>query len=341
MADIFISHASSDALLVDALVQLIEGGIGIASTQIFCTSLEEQGVPPGVDFKSHIKERLGEARTVVAVVSPRYYNSAFCMCELGATWALAKDFIPLLVPPVDYSDLRGTLFGTQVLPVDRDEKLDSMHTVIARLTAHPESVVRWNSRKAQFLQKLPDVLKTLKPVTTLSEKDAEQLKSQLKNYKHEFLKADEEIATLKQQIAELVKVKDKQSVDEIRQKYSKGSDRFNELIKNAQKSTSRLPKVVCEALYHYFRDEEFAPDYDSWHDAPQLAAEQKLLRQDEGVYSANHSHPKIRKAIDDLEDLRKFLKKPPDDFAIADYENEYEDILSLSNRTFWERHKLF
>ena len=104
ITDIFISHATKDMPLVEALIQLIEGGIGIRSSQIFCTSIEEQGIPPGVDFKSHIKSELAEVKVVISVVTPHYYSSAFCMCELGATWALTKDFIPLLVPPVDYRD---------------------------------------------------------------------------------------------------------------------------------------------------------------------------------------------------------------------------------------------
>ena len=55
MADVFISHAKNDLPLIEALIQLIEGGIGIRSTQIFCSSIEEQAIPPGVDFKSYIK----------------------------------------------------------------------------------------------------------------------------------------------------------------------------------------------------------------------------------------------------------------------------------------------
>jgi TIR domain len=140
-------------------IQLIEGGIGIRSDQIFCSSLEEQGIPPGVDFKSFIKEKLGEAKVVIALVSPQYYGSAFCMCELGATWALTKSCIPLIVPPVTCSDLRGGLFGSQALPIDEDKKLDVMHSVIAALAQKAETVARLNSRKSQFLKQVAGALK--------------------------------------------------------------------------------------------------------------------------------------------------------------------------------------
>jgi hypothetical protein len=340
MADLFISHASNDASLVDALVQLIEGGIGVRSKQIFCSSLEEQSIPPGVDFKHHIKEMLGEAKTVIAVVSPQYYNSAFCMCELGATWAIAKSFVPLLVPPIDYKDLRGSLFGTQALMIEQGEKLDSMQAVLQSLAKTPEKVSRWNSRKNQFLEKLPGLLKGLKPVNTLSEKEAEKLKAELKEYKQEFERADEQISELKVQITELCKQKDRKAVDEIRKKHSKGFDLFNELLRSAQKPVDELPPVVRAALFYYFRGEDFAPEYDEWHEKPQRAVEQNLLEKDENTFSVNGEHPKVQRALKALTKLSDFLEEPPKDFPIEEYQSKYEDLLDMRSRTFWERHRL-
>lgn len=340
MADLFISHASSDVLLVDAIVQLIEGGIGIRSEQIFCSSLEEQGIPPGIDFKNHIKQQLGESRTVIAVISSQYYNSAFCMCELGATWALTKIFVPLLVPPVDHHDLRGSLFGTQALTINQSDKLDSMHAVVVKLATTPEKVSRWNSRKKQFLDKLPEILKALKPVNTLSEKEAKEIKRELKEYKQEFEKADEQIAVLKRQISELAKVKDRKTVDEIKKKYSKGFDLFNELLRSAQKPTGELPGVVREALFYNIRGEEFLPDYEEWHEETQRAAEKNLLVADENIFIVNGDHPKVQRALKALRRLRDFLEELPEDFPIQEYERKYEDLLDMTSRTFWERHDL-
>jgi hypothetical protein len=340
MADLFISHASNDAPLVDAIVQLIEGGVGIRSDQIFCTSLEELGIPPGVDFKAYIKEKLGEARTVIAVVSPQYYNSAFCMCELGATWALAKNFVPLLVPPIDYHDLRGSLFGTQALAITESEKLDSMHTVVVGFAEAPEKVTRWNSRKSQFLQKLPEILKALKPVSTLTEMEAKKLKAELDEYKQEFEKADAEISRLKQQIAELSKAKDRDAVEEIKKKFSKGFDLFTDLLGNAQSATRELPEVVREALYYEIRGEEFLPDYDKWHDQPQRAAEDNLLAKDDNIFSVKGAHPKVKRALEALWKLQAFLDEPPEDFPVEEYEQRYQDLLDMTSRAFWKRHKL-
>src|SRR5262245_59010999 len=52
------------------------------------------------------------------VITPAYYESAFCLCELGATWIMGSEAMPLLVPPLDYDDLKAVLIGVLgLLPV--------------------------------------------------------------------------------------------------------------------------------------------------------------------------------------------------------------------------------
>lgn len=340
LADIFVSHASHDVALVDELIQLIEGGIGIRSDQIFCSSLEELGIPPGLDFKSFLKEKLGEAKVVIAVVSPQYYNSSFCMCELGATWALTKSFVPLLVPPITQADLRGSLFGSQALAIDEDKKLDVMQSVIVTLATKPETVARWNSRKTQFLKQLPDLLKGLKPVTTLSEKDANQLRSQRDEYKSEFENADAEVATLRRRVAELEKVKDKAAVADIKKRYTSGREQFDEVVKNAKAITDKLPGVVTEALYHSYLGDHFVPDAQELGEDAQSAVESKLLDHDGAEFYPNKDHPKIKRAIAALDAIEQFVNEPPEGFS-EQYEQQHDDLFSFTSRPFWKRHGLF
>jgi len=340
VADIFISHAQKDLPLIEALVQLIEGGIGIRSTQIFCSSIEEQGIPPGADFKSHIKAELASVRVVISVVTPQYYNSAFCMCELGATWALTKDFIPLLVPPIDYSDLRGSLFGTQALLINDEKKLDVMHSVLETLANPKEKVVRWNSRKAQFLKSLPSILQTLPQVKTLSEQEARKLVAEREEYKVEFEEADAEVATLKKQIAEISQLKDKAKVAEIHQKYSSDFEVFEALVAEARQATAKLPRVVTEALYYSTSHKEFFPKWDEWGDAHVKAVEDGLLQSNESEFWPNPDHPKIKRARTALDNLRIFVDQPPKSFA-TQYQTKFDDLFDMNTRPFWQRHHLF
>src|SRR5712671_6783557 len=112
MRKVFLSHATRDKELADLVEDLIETGIGVQHHEVFCTSLEGLGIPSGTpDFKEYIRTELDGCETVVAFISENYYASPFCMSELGAVWVLAKNFFPILVPPVDFTDLRGALTG--------------------------------------------------------------------------------------------------------------------------------------------------------------------------------------------------------------------------------------
>lgn len=55
---IFISHANKDKDLVEAIVELIEEGIGVPENQIFCSSLKGYGIPVGENFISYIKSQI-------------------------------------------------------------------------------------------------------------------------------------------------------------------------------------------------------------------------------------------------------------------------------------------
>src|SRR5208282_967014 len=125
-AKLFLSHDASDKPLVDAFVNLLEGGIGVRPSDIFCASLKGQGIKAGADFKESIREHLDDATCVIALITPRFYSSAYCMCELGGVWIQAKSLIPMLVPPLAFSDLKAVLVGVQALKVAERADLDQL-----------------------------------------------------------------------------------------------------------------------------------------------------------------------------------------------------------------------
>src|SRR3954451_22503453 len=103
---IFISHAEVDKPVVDPFVDLLQTGLNVPQEKVFCTSLEGMGIPRGQNFVEFIRQKLTGADFIIAMLTPRYYESAFCLCELGATWATSKNFFPILVPPLDYESLK-------------------------------------------------------------------------------------------------------------------------------------------------------------------------------------------------------------------------------------------
>ncbi len=161
MAKLFISHASEDKRLVTEFTKLLEGGIGVPPSEIFCSSTKGQGIPPGKDFKSYIKETLGDSTLVLALVSDDFYQSPFCMCELGGAWFASKDFIPVIVPPVSYSNMKAVLAGMQALKIETNSGLDDLHYAITERLPVPKPLptARWSERRDEFLEILPSLLK--------------------------------------------------------------------------------------------------------------------------------------------------------------------------------------
>lgn len=260
------------------------------------------------------------------------------MCELGATWALTKSFIPLIIPPIANDDLRGVLGGVQVLRISDEAKLDSVYETLGQLADKRNKVVRWNSRKQKFLNELPGILKSLKKPTGVTRTEFSKVVAERDDYKREYEKADGQIAKLQKTLAEVSRLKDKKQVAEVRRKFSSADEQFESLVDVASKLLEPFDRAVREALYQSSRGEEFYPG-DEWGDDPRIAEEDGFLTRDEGEFSPNWDHPKIKKAEAALKSLRQFVEEPPEGFAEA-YEDEHEDTFDFGNRNFWRRHDL-
>lgn len=127
---IFVSHATADKVLADKVVDLLQTGLSIPHTQIFCSSGPGTGVPSGKDFKPYIENELQKTNFAIALITPSYFESAFCVCELGAIWVLKPDFVPLLVPPLSYEHLKAVSTGLLAEKIDSAESLDNLHQAL-------------------------------------------------------------------------------------------------------------------------------------------------------------------------------------------------------------------
>lgn len=102
MRIIFISHSSQNEWVVSKLVDLIEYVAG-PEIEVFCSSIE-----PGDNYRKTIFQSLRETSLFVAVLSNEYWESKYCIFELGAAYerfcfdeANPVVIQPLLVPPLD------------------------------------------------------------------------------------------------------------------------------------------------------------------------------------------------------------------------------------------------
>ncbi|MEQ1105142.1 toll/interleukin-1 receptor domain-containing protein [Acinetobacter ursingii] len=152
---IFISHATADKEIVELLIDLLED-IGLKSNQIFCSSFEGYGIPLGEDFLDRIKKELSSDVMVLFVITNKFYESKVCLCEMGAAWALSKGHIPIVVPPLSYSDINGVIPLTQGLLINDVPKLNSLKDKLEQDFKIQEKISAniWERKRKKFVESL-------------------------------------------------------------------------------------------------------------------------------------------------------------------------------------------
>jgi len=159
MAKVFISHTKKDENLVEEFVDLLHVGVGVRPDDIFCSSLPGMDIPTGMDFVSYIKSKVQNPDFVLLIITPEFLKSQFCNNEVGASWALALPIRPLLVPPLEFSDVGGVLTGTQIAKLNDKEKLSDLRDEISeKLNLTPYKTSHWERKRDKFLAKLEELL---------------------------------------------------------------------------------------------------------------------------------------------------------------------------------------
>lgn len=157
MERIFVSHAASDEELVEDFVDLLQVGVGVHPDEIFCSSLPGMNIPTGTAFIEYIKSKIAKPELVLLIVSPEFLKSQFCNNEVGASWALSLPIHPLLAPPLDYSEVRGVLAGTQIGKLDDKESLNDLRDdLTAKLGLTPFRTSHWERKRDKFLSIVKD-----------------------------------------------------------------------------------------------------------------------------------------------------------------------------------------
>ncbi|PIH55332.1 toll/interleukin-1 receptor domain-containing protein [Paenibacillus sp. LK1] len=151
---LFISHSTKDVKYVEFLIEFLES-MGVNENQIFCSSFEPYGIPLGDNFLERIKQELSNEVLVLFVLSKNFIESPICLCEMGATWVLANKHVPILIPPFDYSDIRGVIPLTQGFKISEPHKLNSFKdTILQYFDLGPMDFSKWERKRASFLKSI-------------------------------------------------------------------------------------------------------------------------------------------------------------------------------------------
>ena len=88
---IFLSHAHADIALVERFVDFLKLGLDISRQDIYCSSLGT--VPTGQNFIENIQQNVSGCKLVILLITESFLQSKFCLCEVGAAWALGLEIV--------------------------------------------------------------------------------------------------------------------------------------------------------------------------------------------------------------------------------------------------------
>ncbi|KJD57402.1 hypothetical protein UZ38_10870 [Bacillus amyloliquefaciens] len=150
---IFISHSSKDKTACDAFVDLLEG-IGVPSEDIIYTSSPYHGIPGDDNIFDYLRKHLFKGAYVCYMLSDNYYDSVYCLNEMGATWVNSNNSSTFKLPGFE-GEIKGVIDKNKkaysleepIEVYDFKEKILRMYD----LTLDPK---KWERIKSSFYENL-------------------------------------------------------------------------------------------------------------------------------------------------------------------------------------------
>ncbi len=342
MSKIFISHSSIDKELVDIFVNtLLICGIGFASNDIFCTSVEGLGIKTGEEWRNAIKEKIINSKVIILFITPHYKESEICLNEIGAAWTTDAMIIPVIVPPISFKTI-GVLFDVKQAVqltegVDLDELRDSLQEFVS-IENRPKTA-RWTIQKEKAVLSFEKILKDLPFLTPLSRSELSKLEEKLSETKQAF----DELAAENQQLSELCKkleeAKDKQDVIDIKHDIGLLED-YDDFLSKAEeigKKINEFNPIVKTIIFNKFSKKDLtlsSDDRRSYEDSLKQAHADNIIDEEENL---NHQHPRIAKVLKLLNDFEFFFPEKISEETYKKLEVDYPDILLETNSLgFWK-----
>ena len=110
---VFISHNSSQEPFVTDLVNLLED-CGFTPDNLFCSSVPDFNIGFNHDIVETLKSKfLDYELFVIFVLSTDFFQSAWCMNEVGAAWAMQADYSIIETKYLDENAIDGVINKTK------------------------------------------------------------------------------------------------------------------------------------------------------------------------------------------------------------------------------------
>lgn len=164
MPAVFVSHAMVDRPLVEPFVEtILQAGCGLRDRELFYSSGAATRVPNGANLNAYLQERVANATLVIAIITPAFSRSRFCLAELGAAWARAGDLFPLALPGMTHETVDGVLTGLIVRSLDDGHALDELADLLSKILGRSKTNQKWGQQRSRWLENVSTYVETVKP----------------------------------------------------------------------------------------------------------------------------------------------------------------------------------
>ena len=159
---VFISHSSKDKAFAEALVVLLED-LGMDSSNVFCSSVDGYGISLSQDIFETLRNLFNEHDLfVIFIHSPRYYNSAVSLNEMGAAWVLKTGFCSFLTSDMEFNDMVGVINQSKLsLKVNTEQApallIELRNTLIQTFGLGKIDETKWARKSKAFFDKVTNI----------------------------------------------------------------------------------------------------------------------------------------------------------------------------------------
>ena len=177
---IFISHSSKDKAYVEAFVELLED-IGLREDEIICSSIPPYCIPlDGKVYDWLVNEFQNSDLHVIYMLSHSYYDSAACLNEMGAAWAMKQKWTAVLLPGFGFSQISGCIDSRQIgiklddtdIPMLNHRLGELKDTILNEFSLRNMSSALWDRKRNDFLIKIKGIQDTTDAEITENENKA-------------------------------------------------------------------------------------------------------------------------------------------------------------------------
>ena len=159
---IFISHAGKDKDFCDVFVDFLTR-LTFSSRTIIYTSRSEFGVPIGNDIFEYLRGNLEKRKIwVFFMLSKNFFDSPYCLSEMGAAWVRQNKCFSILLPGFKHSDIDGVVNKNQfTIDLCDPVRLTKLLQTFKKVWQLPINPTMWTAVQQEYVAKFSQLYKTV------------------------------------------------------------------------------------------------------------------------------------------------------------------------------------